>query len=124
MATRATEEEVLQIIQTDLDEEGVTPYLSIANIMVTQVLADSGLEADVLKEIERWLTAHLIAITRTRQSRSEEVGGARVVYTGEFGAGLDSTTYGQMVKVLDTSGLMATVSGKRAATLYAVTSFE
>ena len=76
-----------------------------------------------LKEIERWLVAHMIASTVFRTTSDEKVGDASVTYTGKWGMGLDSTPYGQMVKALDSSGLLASAD-KSAVSLFAVKSFE
>jgi hypothetical protein len=77
----------------------------------------------LLFEVERWLSAHLLASTRERQVQTEEVGQAKVAYNSKLGLGLDSTTYGQQVKLMDSSGLLANL-GKRNASIYAVTSFD
>jgi len=120
---RVTIAEVKLIIDTSLEDTNVTAYITAANALVTDVLASSGLGDDLLKEIERWLTAHLIAATQERQSKKEEAGGAKVEYTGVYGDGLKLTSYGQMVLTLDSSGLMASLGG-RSATVFAIPSFE
>ena len=76
-----------------------------------------------LRDIETWLTAHFIASTLHRQTSTEQVDGASVKYTGYWSKDLESTSYGQMVKVIDTSGKMANV-GKKLASMKAITSFE
>ena len=120
---RVTIAEVKLIIDTSLEDTNVTAYITAANALVTDVLASSGLGDVLLKEIERWLTAHLIAATQERQSKKEEAGGAKVEYTGVYGDGLKLTSYGQMVLTLDSSGLMASLGG-RSATVFAIPSFE
>ena len=120
---RVTIAEVKEIIDTSLEDANITAYITAANASVTEVLTGSGLGVDLLKEIERWLTAHLIAATQERQSKSEEAGGAKVTYTGVYGEGLRLTSYGQMVITLDSSGLMASLGG-RSASIYAIPSFE
>ena len=69
---RTTATEVKEIIKTKLTEAEVTPYVTSANILVTQVLGSSGLGFDVLREIERWVSAHMIAVTKTRQATDEK----------------------------------------------------
>ena len=78
----------------------------------------------MLKEIERWFVAHMIASTVWRTTAEEKVGDATIKYTGQWGKDLDSTPYGQMVKQLDKTGLMVASVGKRPASIYAVRSFE
>ena len=120
---RVTITEVKLIIDTSLEDDNITAYITAANALVTDVLASSGLTSTILKEIERWLTAHLIAATQERQSKKEEAGGAKIEYTGAYGDGLKLTSYGQMVMTLDSSGLMASLGG-RSATVFAIPSFE
>jgi hypothetical protein len=113
MAVRVTATEVKEIINTSLTDAQVTPYITSANVYVNARLVNTTLAEDTLKEIERWMTAHMIAVTRERMAESEEAGGAKIVYVGEFGEGLKSTSYGQMCISLDTSGLLAAEGKKK-----------
>jgi hypothetical protein len=122
MAVRVTATEVKEILDdTTLLDAQVNPYITSANIMVNEVIGTGT--TDILKEIERWLTAHMITVTRERQASREEAGGARIDYVGAFGEGLKSTSYGQMVLALDTTNAFASLAGK-AASIYAIPSFE
>jgi hypothetical protein len=112
---RVTAAEVKEVINTSLTEVQVIPYITSANVYVTERLGSSTLSTDTLKEIERWFTAHMIAITRERVAKSEEAGGAKVEYVGEFGEGLKSTPYGQMCISLDTTGLLVQEGKKKVA---------
>lgn len=114
---RVTAAEVKEIINTSLTETQVTPYITSANVYVTDRLGSSTLAASTLKEIERWFTAHMIASTQERISKSEEAGGARIEYVGEYGEGLKSTPYGQMCISLDTTGLLVQ-EGKKKISFY------
>ena len=124
MANRVTATEVKQIIETTQTDTIVDVFIGSANILVTDILSDQGLSSDLMKEIERWLSAHLLATTLERQTVREEIGGDTNEEYSKLGYGLDSTTYGQTVKVLDTSGMLAATIGKRKAIITAVTSFE
>lgn len=84
---------------------------------------DSVLSTSQLKEIERWLTAHMLSITMHRQTKEEKVGDASASFTGKWGEKLLSTSYGQMVLILDITGKLSK-AGKQAASIYAVKSFE
>jgi hypothetical protein len=108
MATRASEEEVKQIIQTALTEEEISPFLLAANTLVTAVLSDEGYGTVLLKEIERWLAAHLVAI-RDPQVKSETIGAVQASYHGQSGLGLNFTPYGQQVMLLDHHGKLAEI---------------
>jgi hypothetical protein len=122
MAARVTATEVKEVLNdsTLLDAQ-VDPYILSATTLVDATLG-TGTTA-ILKEIERWLAAHMITITRERQAKSEGAGGASIVYSENFGEGLKATTYGQMVLTLDTTGLMASLGGRQPQ-LFAVPNFD
>jgi hypothetical protein len=122
MSARVNSGEVREIITTSLTDPAIDAYIAIANPMVTNTVT-CGLGATTLKEIERWLTAHLIAITKERTATEEKLGEASIKYAGVFGEGLKSTSYGQMVLQLDTCGGFANL-GKKAASIKSITSFE
>lgn len=124
MTVRTTATEVKQIIDTDLSDTIVEAYISAANYTVTEVLGSDTTLADGHKtEIERWLTAHLIAATREQQAIEEGAGGAKIKYQGVTGKGLEGTMYGQQVLAMDATGKMRKLSG-RAASVTAITSFD
>lgn len=115
MANRCTEIEVKEIIDTTLTENEIAPFITAANLIVTDILTGSGLLSAQLKEIERWLTAHFVAIRDPRIS-AEKTEGASATYHGKSDMGLDHTPYGQQVKLLDTTGALANL-GKRKASV-------
>lgn len=114
MATRVTATEVKEILDTDLADAQIETFILAANLVVTKKLADAGLGTDLLKEIERWLSAHLVAI-RDQIPSKESLGDASMTYQGKTGMHLNFTSYGQQVLLLDTSGILASSAGKRAA---------
>lgn len=113
MANRVTADEVKEIIETT---KTIDAFITAANLTVTDLLGSStDLSTAQLKEIERWLSAHLIACGWDANTRSETIGDVSVTYAlGTLGKGLDLTAYGQMVKVLDTTGVLACSGLKRA----------
>ncbi len=120
---RTTAAEVKEIMDTDLSEAQIDPYVDSAHVFVEAALSGKNLSEFTLKEIERWMTAHMIALTRERTAQSEEAGGAKIVYAGEWGKDLDATSYGQMAKMLDTTGTLTAMNqGKKPAFLRAVKS--
>ena len=118
---RVTALEVKGIIETTLTDAEVLVYVTSANTMVNSVLGEGT--TDILKEIERWLTAHMIACTKEQQTKEEGAGGAYVKYAQVFGQNLSSTSYGQMVLTLDQSGRMASLGGK-IARMIAIKNFD
>jgi len=106
MAYRATEIEVKEIIDTTLTEEQVTPFLRAANRLVTDLLTNENYNAATLREIERWLAAHFVAVRDPRVSK-EKIGDADATYHGKSDMGLNFSPYGQQVMVLEHKGLIA-----------------
>ena len=114
MSARVTDAEVREIIDIDTSITNITPFITIANLMVTEKLGDSGLSAEMLKEIERWLAAHFVAM-RDPRVKSESIGGITTSYQGTTGEGLKSTLYGQQAILMDTTGTLANVGMKKAS---------
>ena len=120
MAARATEAMVKQIIDTDLTDEQVTPFLAVANKMVTDLLSGESYSTEMLLEIERWLAAHFVSV-RDPQVTQEKIGDVQATYEGKTGMGLKSTRYGQQAIEIEHHGILAQVaSGKRPAEVKAI----
>ena len=119
---RVTATEVKAILDdSELTDAQVDVFITSANTFVTDALTAASLTVATMKEIERWLTAHMIASTRERQIKKAGAGGADVEYTGYWSTGLNGTSYGQMAVSLDTSKtLEAMAQGKLAAWTKAV----
>ena len=111
MSQRVTEQEVRNIFETDITD--LSPFITAANLMVNENLFGQGLTDATLKEIERWLSAHL-ATARDPRTSKESMGDASQTYQGDSGLGLDSSRYGQMVKTLDPTGRLTAVGKKKA----------
>lgn len=106
MALRVTEDEVHEIIDVDSEITTLIPFITAANLLVTERLGTSSLSAAQLKEIERWLAAHFVAV-RDRRTSQETLGSANQSFTGKTGYGLEFTPYGQQVLLLDSTGLLS-----------------
>jgi len=109
---RTTTDEVESIVEVDSSLD-VTPFITVANLLVTQKLTGLGYSVGYLKEIERWLAAHFVAI-RQKQEKSVTIGDASASYYGQSGLGLDFTSYGQQVKIMETTGTLLNL-GKKVA---------
>ena len=115
---RVEPHEVKEIIATDrVDLEA---FITAANSLVTDVLGGEGLGSTRLKEIERWLTAHFITHAGTDktvgQVVEEQIGETRRRFSegqASFGK-LDSSRYGKMALLLDTTGKLAGLGKTRA----------
>lgn len=115
MAVRTDNTEVKTIIPTALEDTEIDALIIVANRMVTRTVGSEGLTAELLKDIETWMTAHLIAVGKERQVASEKVGDIWLTYNKNPQGFLQSTTYGQMVLTLDTSGKFQTAIKQKAS---------
>jgi len=112
---RTTRSDVKAVIQTALEDNEIQILMEMANRMVTESLLSSSLSTAVLKDIETWLSAHLIAIGKERQPSEEKVQDIWIRYQGKFGESLRSTTFGQMVLMLDTSGAFDSTTKRKVS---------
>src|SRR4030066_1260617 len=120
---RVSGTEVKEVFITDLTASAIDPLIIAANLFVTAKLSSQGLSTELLKEIERYLTAHLISSLAGREEGvagtviSEGAGSANRTYKSLdlsiFGV-LSSTPYGMIAISLDTSNTLLKI-GKRSS---------
>jgi hypothetical protein len=121
MAIRVTAIEVKAIMPgVNILDATVGLYIVAGSSLIDSVFGATNVDALTI-EIEKWFVAHMIASTQERSPIEEKLGDASVRYHDWKGDGLESTSYGQMVLLLDRSGLMIGI-GKRAASMYAIKS--
>lgn len=112
MAARVTDADVKLIFNTSIDD--TTPFINTANAMVNQYLVNKGLSDELLTQIECYLAAHLASLLDPRvESVKDDSYSVKV--QGRTGLGLDSTFYGQNVKLLDSTGTLTRVGLKRGS---------
>jgi len=97
----------------------LTPFITAASLIVDDLAGGCGSSLGVphLVEIERWLSAHLASIHSDSRGEEEvKIGDASIKFEGDSsgGLGLDFTRYGSQVKILDTSGCLASLGKPRA----------
>lgn len=111
---RVTPEEVKEIIDTELTD--IYAFIQTANILVTDLLVNKGIDVDRLKEIERWLSAHFLAMRDqdAGMTTGQTIGDTKVFYSRNSGKGLNLSRYGQQAMVLDSTGTLAALNRKRA----------
>lgn len=114
MTARTTTTAVGLIINTTLTTAQIQAFIDTATLVVDANLVDKGLSTDLLTQIETWLTAHLLSM-RDQRTSSRQIGDVSFTYQGQTGLGLDATLYGQQVKLLDTSGTLASLGKRRAS---------
>lgn len=113
---RTTTAEVKEIMTTGLTETQILPFLTTANAMVTARLATSGLSDATLEEIEKYLAAHFASI-KSKYAIREKIGEADSWTGYKGGVGLDATPYGEVAKMLDTTGTLANELGKETVSI-------
>ena len=110
---RVTQSEVEAILADDVPDEvaDFTPFITAGNLIVTDNLSDSalGISTATLKEIERWIVAHLVRV-RSPMASSEKAGPVSEAAQYKLGLNLQVTTYGQQAIMLDPTGTLAMLS--------------
>jgi hypothetical protein len=102
---RVAAADVLAIRPTTLDPE---PFILAASLFVDAHIVEAEWPLPVATEIERWLTAHFMAVAEGSGLAERRVGDTTIRYhTPKVGLGLDATLYGQQVLLLDTTGTLA-----------------
>jgi hypothetical protein len=94
-----------------VDIDDLTPFITLANQMVTDVCLTSGYTEGKLTLIENWLAAHFAKVANPPE-RFEGVGKVQVSYESKIGLGLDLTRWGQTVKVIDDKGNLARLDAR------------
>jgi len=115
MAARVQSADVKVIIDTDLND--LSAFITAASVQVDVIAALGILTTASLKEIERWLSAHYVAI-RDRQVSKVTMLDTSHTYDGKTGTGLGSTLWGQQALLMDTTGTLASGSKRRATMTY------
>ena len=113
MAKRVTAAEVKEVIPTTLEDAVVVSnMIDTANVMVTEYLVPDAMLSDaILKKVELYFAAHLVALTEEKGALTrDKLGDGDQSFANIFDAGLHSTRFGQMALSLDTSGILIGVT--------------
>lgn len=119
---RITEDDLKEIINTNLSSITIEAFIQTATTLVDSVLIGKGLSTTLLTEIEKYIAAHLIAFNSERQAYKKSVNETSETY-GVLGKMLEGTTYGQTALMLDISGALLN-AGKIVASIQAVPQFD
>jgi hypothetical protein len=106
-----TDADVKVIIDTERD---TTPMIADAELIVTEILASSGLSPARLDLITKYVAAHFVCLVEENGGITQEkVGNSENRYIGvpttykSVTRGFNITRYGQQALMFDTSGLLA-----------------
>lgn len=108
MAVRTTSAAVQGICQVK-STIGLTPFIEVANSVVTKHCTDTSFTAGELELIERWLAAHFYKM-RELQLQNEKAGPVSRSFQSSLNLGFDNSTYGQMAMRLDWSGALSALN--------------
>jgi hypothetical protein len=118
MAVRTTSAAVAGIIEVD-STISLTPFIEIANELVTECCDGAGYTDARLELIERWLAAHFYSV-RDQRASSETAGRVSESKQTKVDLGFNVTVHGQQALRLDTAGGLAaldkrTLAGRKAS---------
>lgn len=122
MANRVTDDEV-HAIMVDLDDSiDTSPFIELANLVVTEKLVGKGSTDAMLVKIELWLSAHFATLDSEKGGlRSSKMGESDESYVWtRSGTGFGTTRYGLTAIALDDTGILQTLSARGAARLTVV----
>jgi hypothetical protein len=100
--------EVRTIINTDIPDDEIEAYISMAVILLGELIPERTYSDTTTEELTRWAAAHLISVTKEKQAVSEKIGDVSVNYSNNFSEGLGATHYGQTLLLLDSKNLLST----------------
>jgi len=114
---RTTSALVAGIIEVDVSIT-LTPFIEVANELVTEHCTSGSLTAVRLAQIEKWLAAHFYTV-RDMRAETEKAGSVSQKLQSKVDLGLATSHYGQHAMILDSTGGLAalnenTKKGKRA----------
>lgn len=109
-----TSEQVKSIIETQLSDDDITPYITTADVVVEERLDNKGLSDELLTQIKIFLAAHFLAITKERQLKGQKYGDASEFYQGMTKMDLDASFYGQTASWLDPTGTLSQIGYDKA----------
>lgn len=119
MASRVNGTEVLEIIDTELTVDQCEPFITAANLFVTNSLSNKGLSTATLKEIERWMAAHFLSQIDPRE-QVVRIDTIEVNVEGTTTQGLKNSRYGQQAILLDTTGTLAKIGYLKGKAIFTV----
>jgi hypothetical protein len=105
-----TDAQVKVIVDTTVD---TTPFIAVAEAIVTKHLLSKGIDSVLLDQIRLYLAAHFTALTvETGGYRRIKMGESDETYKtpGEKATGFAFTRFGQQAMILDYTGTLARIS--------------
>ena len=108
MAVRTTAAAVGEIIAINANIS-ITPFIEVANNIVTKHCTNEDLSVATLELIERWLSAHFYRM-RELQVAEKRAAPVSQSFNSVLYPGFDNRTYGQMAMRIDWSGALSALN--------------
>ena len=108
MAVRTTAAAVGLIIAVNADIS-ITPFIEVANNIVTKHCTNEDLSVATLELIERWLSAHFYRM-RELQVAEKRAAPVSQSFNSVLYTGFDNSTYGQMAMRIDWTGALSALN--------------
>ena len=106
-----TPQEVRAVIDTVPDSVDLATFIETADLIVAEQVTDTTITAARLKQIELYLTAHFVAISRERGGLvADDTGESKAEFSDVYEAGFALTRFGQAAMQLDTSGVLKAIN--------------
>jgi len=115
---RIEEADVRAIIEYPTAEDDTDVFIETANSLVNDVCLDSEYSDEKLALIEKWLSAHFIAIKHKIRSNQSIGGEVSESFQYAVDLNLNVTIYGQQAMLLDTDGNLANLNQKMSQERY------
>ncbi len=111
-----TASDVKKILDTNIADDSIIAYITTAGMIIDTAYEGEAVADGYKDEMQKWLTAHLIASTQSYPVTREEADGVAVTYQAmQTGKGLEMTAYGQHVLMMDVKGKLSGIMGKKAS---------
>ena len=117
--SRITVADLIEIYDTELTDAQLAAFVNSAHYLIQANLLSVGLSETILTEIHKYLAAHYASL-RDQRIQQEKVAEISKTYQGKTNMYLESTSYGQMAVMMDTSGTLANL-GEEPATFLTFT---
>lgn len=105
-----TANDVQAIYETDRDDVAMQPFLEAAGALTDDRLAGKSLPEATLKEVQRYLAAHLLFVTDAGPHESLRVEDVSERFTkSAFLPGILDSRWGRMAVMLDSSGTLSSL---------------
>lgn len=102
---RTNADKVAELVEVD-DDIDLTPFMTAANALVTELCLESGYTDARLAIIEAWLAAHFYTV-RDNRVTSERAGPVASTYSINTAFFFKNSMQGQQALLMDTAGNLA-----------------